>query len=130
MRSCGFCENDMHPMKKFLIALFVFALLPAGQALSADLDAPYTPTRAEWLRVYLAENIKISTDNWPLRVRVMVTVVNRSQQVMITLKPASGENTPPPEDRDVYVRIVTDLVKHALESYPWSKDLKVSVLFV
>jgi hypothetical protein len=120
----------MHPMKKFLIALFVFALLPAGQALSADLDAPYTPTRAEWLRVYLAENIKISTDNWPLRVRVMVTVVNRSQQVMITLKPASGENTPPPEDRDVYVRIVTDLVKHALESYPWSKDLKVSVLFV
>jgi hypothetical protein len=130
MRNCAFRENDIRPMKKLLTSLLVCILLAAGQAVSADLDAPYTPTRAEWLRVYLAENIKITTDSWPVRVRVMVTVVNRSQQVMITLKPASGENKPPQEDRDAYVRSIADLVKHALESYPWSKDLKISVLFV
>ena len=117
-------------MKKLLTLLLVFALLPTGQALSADLDAAYTPTRAEWLRLYLAENIKITTDDWPLRVRVMVTVVNKTQQIMITLKPAQGEKKPTKEERDACVKSVTDVVRHALEGYPWSKDLKVSVLFV
>lgn len=122
--------SDLSEMKKLLTLLLVFALLPTGQALSADLDAAYTPTRAEWLRLYLAENIKITTEDWPLRVRVMVTVVNKTQQVMITLKPAQGEKKPTKEERDACVKSVTDLVRHALESYPWSKDLKVSVLFV
>jgi hypothetical protein len=117
-------------MKKLLTLLLFCALLPAGQALSADLDAPYTPTRAEWLRIYLAENIKIATDDWPLRVRVMVTVVNKTQQVMITLKPAMGEKKPTREEQEGCISAVTGIVKHALESYPWSKDLKVSVLFV
>jgi len=117
-------------MKKLLTSLLFCALLPAGQAGSADLDVPYTPTRAEWLRTYLAENIRIGTDSWPLRVRVMVTVVNKTQQVMITLKPAIGEKKPTPEEREACITLVTDIVKHALESYPWSKDLKVSVLFV
>ncbi len=110
--------------------LLVCALLPAGQALAADLDAPYTPTRAEWLRIYLAENIKIGTDSWTLRVRVMVTVVNKTQQVLITLKPANGEKKPTPEERDVYINSVADIVKRALESYSWSKDLNVQVMFV
>ena len=120
----------MHQMKKLLTSLLVCILLPAGQALSADLDAPYTPTRAEWLRLYLAENIKLNTDSWALRVRVMVTVVSRNQQVMITLKPADGEKKPSREERDAYVAAVTDMVKRALDNYPWSKDLKVNVLFV
>ena len=120
----------MRQMKKLLTSLVVCILLPAGQALSADLDAPYTPTRAEWLRVYLAENIKISTDSWPLRVRVMVTVVNRDQQVLITLKPAGGEKKLTKEERDASIASVTELVKRALGSYAWSKDLRVSVSFV
>jgi hypothetical protein len=117
-------------MNKLLTSLVFCILLPAGQARSADLDAPHTPTRAEWLRVYLAENIRISTDSWPLRVRVMVTVVNRDQQVLITLKPADGEKKPTKEQRDALVASVTDMVKRALASYAWSKDLKVSVSFV
>lgn len=117
-------------MKRLLTSLLFCAMLPVGSALSADLDAPYTPTRAEWLRIYLAENIRIGTDSWPLRVRVMVTVVSRTQQVLITLKPALGEKKPTQEERNGCVASVTDLVKHALESYPWAKDLKVSVLFV
>jgi len=120
----------MHQMKKLLMSLVFCVLLPAAQALSADLDAPYTPTRAEWLRVYLAENIKITTDSWPLRVRVMVTVVNKNQQVLITLKPAYGEKKPTKEEQDASIASVTDMVRRALESYAWSKDLKVSVSFV
>jgi hypothetical protein len=120
----------MHQMKKLLTSLVVCILLPAGQALSADLDAPYTPTRAEWLRIYLAENIKITTDSWPFRVRVMVTVVDKNQQVLITLKPADGEKKPTKEERDAFIASVTDMVKRALGSYAWSKDLKVSVSFV
>jgi hypothetical protein len=120
----------MHPMKKRLMSLIVCLLLASGQSLAGDLDAPYTPTRAEWLRVYLAENIKITTDNWPLRVRVMVTVVNQNQQVMITLKPADGEKKPTREQRDACIAAVTDIVTRALASYAWSKDLKVSVSFV
>jgi len=120
----------MRTMKKLLTSLVVCILLPAGQALSADLDAPYTPTRAEWLRIYLAENIKISTDGWPFRVRVMVTVVDKSQQVLITLKPADGEKKPTREERDVFIASVADMVKRVLGSYAWSKDLKVSVSFV
>jgi hypothetical protein len=110
--------------------LFVLILLPAGHALAADLDAPYTPTRAEWLRIYLAENIKISSDSWPFRVRVMVTVVNRNQEVLITLKPAHGEKKPTAEERNALVASVTELVKRALAGYAWSNDLKVSVSFV
>jgi hypothetical protein len=117
-------------MTKLLTLLLLCALLPAGPALSADLDAPFTPTRAEWLRIYVAENIRLATDGWPFRVRVMVTVVNRTQQVVITLKPAIGEKKPTPEERDAYVKAVTDMAKQVLEGYPWAKDLKVSVLFV
>lgn len=117
-------------MKKLRTLLLAFALLPAGQALSANLDVPYTPTRGEWLTLYLAENIKVVTDDWPIRVRVMVTVVDKTQQVMVTLKLARGEKKPSPEERDASVKAVTDLARRAIESYPWSKDLKVSVLFV
>lgn len=120
----------MHQIKKALVSLAVCILIPGGQAVSADLDAPYTPTRAEWLRVYLAENIKINTDGWPLRVRVMVTVVNKDQLVLITLKRAEGEKKPTREEREAFIASVTDMVKRALGSYAWSKDLKVSVLFV
>jgi len=120
----------MHQMKKRLMSFLVCILLSAGQSLAADLDAPYTPTRAEWLRVYLAENIKITTDNWPLRVRVMVTVGNQNQQVMITLKPADGEKKPTRGEQDGCIAAVTDIVNRALASYAWSKDLKVSVSFV
>lgn len=122
--------SDIHEMKRLLTLLLVCSLLPVGQVLAADLDAPYTPTRAEWLRSYLAENIQIDTDSWALRVRVMVTVVNKTQQVLITLKPANGEKKPTQEERDFYVKSVTDIVKHALERYPWSKDLNVKVMFV
>ena len=120
----------MRQMKKLLTSLIVCILLPAGQALSADLDAPYTPTRAEWLRVSLAETIKISTDSWALRVRVMVTIVNKNQQVLITLKPADGEKKPTKEQRDAAVASVTEIVKRTLGSYAWSKDLEVRVSFV
>jgi hypothetical protein len=120
----------MRLMKKLLTSLIVCVLLPAGQALSADLDAPYAPTRAEWLRLYLAENIKINTDSWALRVRVMVTVANKNQQVLITLKPADGQKKPTNEERDASIAAVTGMVKRALGNYAWSKDLEVSVLFV
>lgn len=120
----------MRRMKRLLTSLIVCILLPAGQALSADLDAPYTPTRAEWLRLYLAENIKIGTDSWPLRVRVMVTIVNKSQLVLITLKPADGQKKPSTEERDAAIASVKGMVKRALENYAWSKDLAVSVSFV
>jgi len=129
-RICVIRENDKHQMKKLLTSLLICVLLPAGHALSADLDAPYTPTRAEWLRIYLAENIKISTDSWPVRVRVMVTVVNKNQQVLITLMPAYGEKKPTREQREAFVAMVTDMAKRVLESYAWSKDLKVDVSFV
>lgn len=120
----------MQRMKKPLTSLVVCVLLLAGQARSADLDAPYTPTRAEWLRVYLAENIKIITDSWPARIRVMITVVNKNQQVMITLMPAYGEKKPTREQRDTYIGIVTDMARRVLDSYAWSKDLKLDVSFV
>jgi hypothetical protein len=120
----------MHQIKKRLMSLVVCILLPAGQALAADLDGPYTPTRAEWLHVYLADNIKITTDRWPFRVRVMVTIVNQNQQVMITLKPSDGEKKPTREERDACIAAVTDMVNRALASYAWSKDLQVSVSFV
>ena len=117
-------------MKKLLTLLLLCALVSAGPAVSSDLDAPFTPTRAEWLRIYVAENIRLGTDGWPFRVRVMVTVVNRTQQVMITLKPAAGEKKPTAEERDFYVNAVADMAKQVLEGYSWAKDLKVSVLFV
>ena len=117
-------------MKKLLTTLLICVLLPAGHALAADLDAPYTPTRAEWLRVYLAENIKISTDSWPVRVRVMVTVANASQQVLITLMPAHGEKKLSGEEREAFVALVTDMAKRVLDGYAWSKDMKLSVTFV
>lgn len=120
----------MPHMKKLLTSLLVCALLPAGQAFSADLDAPYTPTRAEWLRIYLAENIKISTDTWPVRVRVMVTVANKSQQVLITLMPAYGEKKLSRKEREAFIALVTDAAKRVLEGYAWSSDLKLSVSFV
>jgi hypothetical protein len=60
----------------------------------------------------------------------MVTVVNKTQQVMVTLKPAIGEKSLTREERDALVASVTDAVKRALASYTWSKDLKVSVSFV
>ena len=117
-------------MKKRLMSLAICTALAAGQALSADLDAPYTPTRAEWLRVYLTENIKITTDDWPLRLRVMVTVVNSSPQVLVTLKPADGEKKPSREQREFMISSVADAVTRALGGYAWAKDLKVSVSFV
>ena len=120
----------MRQMKKLLTSMIVCLLLPAGPALSADLDVPFTPTRAEWLRLYLAENIRITTDSWPLRVRVMVTVVNRNQQVLITLKPADGQKKPTREEQDAAIASVSGMVKRALGNYAWSKDLEVSVLFV
>jgi hypothetical protein len=120
----------MQEMKKLLASSFVCILLAAGQALSADLNAPYAPTRAEWLRVYLAENIKITTDGWPLRLRVMVTVVSDSQQVLVTLKPADGEKKPGKEQRDFMISSVTEVVTRALAGYAWAKDLKISVSFV
>jgi hypothetical protein len=49
---------------------------------------------------------------------------------MVTLKSASSDKKPTQEERDVYIKSVTEIVKHALESYAWSKDLKVTVLFV
>jgi hypothetical protein len=120
----------MQEMNKLLKSLAFCILLCAGQALSADLSAPYPPTRAEWLRVYLAENIKTTTDGWPLRLRVMVTVVSNNQQVLVTLKPADGEKKPSKEQRDFMISSVTEIVTRALGSYAWSKDLKVTVSFV
>lgn len=117
-------------MKKLLASLLICVLLPAGHAFSADLDAPYTPTRAEWLRIYLTENIRTSSDTWPVRVRVMVTVVNKNQQVLITLMPAYGEKKPAREERQIFIALATDLAKRVLEGYAWSKDLQVSVSFV
>ena len=117
-------------MNKLLTSSALCILLCAGQALSADLNAPYSPTRAEWLRVYLAENIKTKTDGWPLRLRVMVTVVSNNQQVLVTLKPADGEKKPSKEQRDFMISSVTEIVTRALGSYAWSKDLKVTVSFV
>ena len=117
-------------MKKLLTSLIFCLLAPMGNALAVDLDAPHTPTRAEWLRVYLAENIRIVTDDWPMRVRVMVTVVQGNQQVLITLKPAIGEKELTREQRDAAVTSVAEAVKRVLRGYAWAKDLKVDVLLV
>lgn len=117
-------------MNKLLTSSALCILLCAGQALSADLNAPYSPTRAEWLRVYLAESIKTKTDDWPLRLRVMVTVDSNNQQVLVTLKPADGEKKPSKEQRDFMISSVTEIVTRTLGSYAWSKDLKVTVSFV
>lgn len=117
-------------MNKLLTSSALCILLCAGQALSADLNAPYSPTRAEWLRVYLAENIKTKTDDWPLRLRVMVTVDSNNQQVLVTLKPSGGEKKPSKEQRDFMISSVTEIVTRALGSYAWSKDLRVTVSFV
>lgn len=117
-------------MNKLLTSSALCILLCAGQALSADLNAPYSPTRAEWLRVYLAESIKTKTDDWPLRLRVMVTVDSNNQQVLVTLKPADGEKKPSKEQRDFMISSVTEIVTRALGSYAWSKDLRVTVSFV
>ena len=117
-------------MNKLLTSSALCILLCAGQALSADLNAPYSPTRAEWLRVYLAENITTKTDDWPLRLRVMVTVDSNNQQVLVTLKPSGGEKKPSKEQRDFMISSVTEIVTRALGSYAWSKDLRVTVSFV
>lgn len=117
-------------MKKLLTSLIFCLLVPAGSAFAVDLDAPYTPTRAEWLRVYLAENIRIVSDDWPMRVRIMVTVVQGNQQVLVTLKPSIGEKELTREQRDAAVASVAEAVKRVLGSYGWAKDLRVDVLFV
>ena len=113
-----------------LTLMFICAVLPVGQVLSADLGAPYTPTRAEWLRVYLGECIRTWTDAWALRVGVNVFVKNDDQQIIVTLTAANGEKQPEQHVRDGYVSSVTGFVRGALEHYPWAKGLKIVVQFV
>jgi hypothetical protein len=110
----------------FLSFTLFFASFPA---LATDLSAPYSPTRGEWLQVALYSRITQTTELWPRRVGVVVTVLAQEQQVAVLLSSSNGQNEPGEQERAFYIRHIQELVMGLLANHEWAKELKVSVHF-
>lgn len=110
---------------------FAFAMLIAGtSALGADLSAPYTPTRAEWLQSKLYSRITQITDAWQRRVGVSVVAFQKEQQVVIIITSANGQTEASQQEKASYVSLIESLSKSVIGGYDWAKDIKVVVQFI
>jgi hypothetical protein len=116
-------------MKLRTLFLALNVSLAAFPALAADLSAPYSPSRAEWLQVTLYDRITQTTDLWQRRVGVAVVVFPQEQQVSVVISNADGQPAPTEQERAFHVRHVEKLVKGLLSDHEWAKDLKVAVNF-
>lgn len=76
------------------VALSIVLALSCALSFGAELDLPYQPTRAEWLRLTLRDTIRSTVDLRRLRVNVGVVVESDGTEVPVTLTESSSESQP------------------------------------
>ncbi len=117
-------------MTNFPRACLLVFLLCLGQAHSAELEVTYTPTRAEWLKHSISQEIHQLSDAWSKRVAVLVLVIPKQNEVIVSVTFANGEGAPTHAAKARYVESVKGIAQSVLDRYSWSKDVKLSVQFV
>lgn len=95
-----------------------------------DLDAPYTPSRAERLQVELARAVDLWIKAWNRRVVASVVVVSADRAVIVTLTQANGQVEPESNLRARYIAEVQTVAQTVLSRYEWASGLKLTVQFV
>jgi hypothetical protein len=115
-----------------MVRVFLTLLLAASCVCprAADLDQPYQPTRAEWLKVAISGAVRESIGSWGLRVSVAVAVVKDVGEVAIVVTEANGQRSPSERVKAEYVKTVRLAAQSVMQRYEWSRDLKLSVVFV
>ena len=102
----------------------------ATPALAIDLSAPYSPTRSEWLQSTLYRQVTQVTDSWRRRVGVSVIVIQKDQQLVVTITSANGQAEPTQQERASYVNIVESISKSVVANFDWAKEIKIVVQFI
>jgi hypothetical protein len=109
-------------MVRVFITLLLAASCICGRA--GELDQPYQPTRAEWLKVAVSEAVRDSIGSWGLRVNVTVVVFKDVGDE------ANGQRSPNERVKAGYVKTVRLAAQSVMQRYEWSRNLKLSVEFV
>jgi hypothetical protein len=111
------------------LLVLLCSLLSGGRAHAADLGQPYTPTRAEWLQVAIAESTRPWLATWQQRssVLVVVNIAQNSANVVVTL--ANGEKGFTETQKVEVLAIVRMRAEAVLKLYDWSRDVKLNVQF-
>jgi hypothetical protein len=110
--------------------LIVFCVLVASSiARAADLNATYSPTRAEWLKQSLISGIHEQSNTWAKRLAVLVAVRAEENSVIITVTLANGESEPDAGAKKRYVQSVRSTARSVLDRFAWAKDVKLTVQF-
>jgi hypothetical protein len=115
-------------MVRVFITLLLAASCICGRA--GELDQPYQPTRAEWLKVAISEAVRESIGSWGLRVNVTVAVFKDVGEVAIVVTEANGQRSPNERVKAGYVKTVRLAAQSVMQRYEWSRNLKLSVEFV
>ena len=76
-------------MRILFQAFALCALILVGPVCAAGLDAPYTPTRAEWLKQSVSSGISEQFNAWARRLAVSVVVFSDRNEVIVTLTEAN-----------------------------------------
>lgn len=93
------------------------------------------PTQEEWLKVYIAHNVRKTTDLWGKRVAVNVDIfINNAdgkilspKEIVVTILSANGETLIKGTGIDQYNKTVEGIVNSILEDYGLTKDYKLIV---
>jgi hypothetical protein len=110
---------------------FLFAMLIAcASSRAADLEAAYTPTRAEWLKQSLVSSIYERSNTWAKRLAVVVVVRSQDNSVTVNVTLANGEPEPSEGAKERYVQDVRSIARSVLDRFAWAKDVKLAVQFV
>ncbi len=110
--------------------LILVTLLALCSARAADLDASYSPTRAEWIKQAIVSSVYEQSNAWAKRLAVVVAVNAQENSVIVAITLANGEVEPSPEAKERYVQSVRSIVRSVLERYSWARDVKLAVQFV
>ncbi|WOB06960.1 hypothetical protein [Piscinibacter gummiphilus] len=112
---------------RLIFLALLFAVLPLQ---AADLNATYSPTRGEWLRVTLLSSIQEQSNLWRERVAVVVLIDAKENTASVSITLANGQPEPSPALKERYVQAVRAIAAGILERHSWAKDVKLLVQFV
>jgi hypothetical protein len=110
--------------------LVLLACCTSAEAISQSLEAPYMPTRAEWLELSVERHVRRSTEAWAHRVVPIVAVRSAEGAVVVIVTAANGQPPAKKEVADEYVKTARSRAQQVLQMHDWSRSLKLDVQWV
>lgn len=108
--------------------LFIGLLLLTGCSDSSVEEGGFNKTK--FLELDLSNSIHETIDLWEQRLGVLVTVMSDEKSIIITISPASNEETYSEVQAWQTEQIVTTVAEVVLEDYSWAEDYEIQSFYI